>query len=81
MKAYETIRAELEQFGQGLAEKEEVILLTKADVTDSDTVEKIKKQFEALGKKVFAVTLFDDEKVKVFRDELIHYLKEKTSLL
>lgn len=79
MKAYETIRTELEQFGQGLEKKEEVILLTKTDVTNSDTVEKNKKQFEALGKKVFAVTLFDDEKVKVFRDELIHYLKEKTS--
>ena len=79
MNAYETIRAELEQFGQGLTEKEEVILLTKTDVTDSDTVTKVKKEFEALNKKVFAVTLFDDEKVKVFRDELIHFLKEKIS--
>jgi GTP-binding protein len=79
MKAYETIRKELTDFGQGLAEKEEVILLTKTDVTDSDTVAKVKKEFEALHKKVFAVTLFDDESTKVFRDELIHFLKEKTS--
>lgn len=79
MKVYETIRKELTDFGQGLAEKEEVILLTKTDVTDGDTVKKVKKEFEALNKKVFAVTLFDDESTKVFRDELIHFLKEKTS--
>ncbi len=77
MKAYETIRSELEQFGQGLTEKEEIILLTKTDVTDAETVEKTKKQFESLGKKVFVVTLFDDEQVKAFRDSLIHILKEK----
>ncbi len=79
MKAYETIRNELSEFGQGLTDKEEVILLTKTDVTHPDTVEKIKTEFENLGKKVFSITLFDDEKVKVFRDELIHFLKEKIS--
>ncbi len=81
MKAYETIRSELVEFGQGLSEKEEVILLTKTDVTTPEVVEKTKKEFENLGKKVFAVTLFDDEKVKVFRDELVHFLKQKTSSL
>lgn len=79
MDAYRTIRKELEEFGQGLTEKEEIILLTKTDVTDANMVDKTKKEFEALGKKVFAVTLFDDEKVKVFRDELVNYLKEKAS--
>ncbi len=79
MKAYETIRGELEKFGQGLTEKEEVILLTKTDVTTPDVVEKTKKEFESLNKKVFAVTLFDDENVKAFQDEFVHYLKTKTS--
>ena len=83
MKAYETIRSELEQFGKGLTEKTEIILLTKTDVTNVDTVEKVKKQFESLpasvggGKKVFAITLFDDEQIKIFRDQLVHLLKEK----
>ncbi|MEK7228093.1 MAG: GTPase ObgE [Patescibacteria group bacterium] len=81
MEAYKTIRKELEEFGQGLEKKEEVILLTKTDVTDVNVVDRTKKEFEALGKKVFAVTLFDDEKVKAFRDELVHFLKEKTSSL
>lgn len=79
MEAYKTIRSELTEFGQGLPEKEELILLTKTDVTNAEQVQKLKKEFENMGKKVFAVTLFDDENVKVFRDELIHFLKEKIS--
>lgn len=77
MKAYEVIRGELEQFGKGLTEKEEIILLTKTDVTTSDVVEKTKKEFEALNKKVFTITLFDDKSVKDFSDALVHFLKEK----
>lgn len=75
MGAYKTIRTELETFGQGLSEKEEVILLTKTDVTTPEVVAKKKEEFESLGKKVFVVTLFDDEGTKVFRDELVHILK------
>jgi GTP-binding protein len=77
MKAYETIRGELESFGKGLIEKEEIILLTKTDVSDIDNVNKIKKEFESLGKKVFAVTLFDNEQIKTFRDVLVNFLREK----
>ncbi len=80
MKAYETIRSELETFGKGLAEKEEIILLTKTDVTNTEVVEKTKKEFETLGKEVFVITLFDDEQTKVFRDNLIHILKQRENI-
>jgi GTPase len=79
MESYEAIRKELASFGQGLSEKHELILLTKTDVTDVNKIEKVKKDFESLGKKVFAITLFDDESVKLFRDELVHFLKEKAT--
>lgn len=75
MKAYKTIRNELETFGQGLPEKEEIILLTKTDATTAENVEKVKKEFENIGKKVFAITLFDDAQIKEFRDNLVHILK------
>lgn len=75
MKAYKTIRGELETFGQGLSEKEEILLLTKTDVTTPSVVAQKQKEFEALGKKVFTVTLFDDAGTKAFRDELVHILK------
>lgn len=76
MKSYETIRDELAKYGQGLAEKDEIILLTKTDVMDEATIEATKKKFAKLGKPVFLVTLFDEAGVKVFRDELVNYLKK-----
>lgn len=76
MKSYETIRDELAKFGKGLEDKDEIILLTKTDVTDEATVASTKKKFEKLGKPVFAVTLFDGGAVKEFRDELVKILKK-----
>jgi GTP-binding protein len=77
MKAYETIREELTKYGSGLAEKDEIILLTKTDTTDESVVAKELKKFQKLGKSVFAVTLFDESGVKDFKDELIKYLKKE----
>lgn len=76
MKAYETIREELEKFGSNLADKDEMILLTKTDVTDQVTINATLKKFQKLGKPVFAVTLFDEGGVKEFRDTLVEYLKK-----
>ncbi len=36
-EAYKTVRAELEAYGGGLAEKEEIVVLTKADALDPET--------------------------------------------
>lgn len=76
MKSYETIRDELAKFGNGLVEKDEIILLTKTDVVDEATVAATKKKFEKLGKPVFAVTLFDEAGTKEFRDELVKILQK-----
>ena len=75
MKSYETVRSELEKYGRGLEEKEEIIVLTKTDVVDAEVVESTKKKFEKLGKPVFVLTLFDDSSVKKFSDELVKILK------
>ena len=75
-KAYETIREELQQYGHGLEEKEEIILLTKTDVTQPEAVAQTVKKFEKMGKPVYAVTLFDDASVKAFQDELIRFLQK-----
>lgn len=76
MKAYETIRTELEKYSAELIEKEEVIVLSKADLVSEDVVEATKKKFEKLGKKVFVVTLFDDASIKTFSDNVIEFLKK-----
>jgi GTP-binding protein len=85
MKVYKEIRKELEKYDKknnlgedGLAQKEEIILLTKTDVVeDEKIIEKKKKEFEKLGKKVFTLSLYDDASVKKFKDELFKILKKK----
>jgi GTPase len=76
MKSYETIREELEKYGNDLAGKDEIILLTKTDTVPEEAIAAAKKKFEKLGKPVFTVTLFDDGSVKAFSDELIKILKQ-----
>jgi GTP-binding protein len=76
MKAYKTVRTELEKYGNGLIEKPEVILLTKTDIVSKDVASDTLKKFKKLGEAVYAVTLFDDGSIKMFQDELITFLKQ-----
>ncbi len=85
MKVYKEIRKELSTYDKknklgedGLAEKEEIIILTKTDVIeDSKFVAKKIKDFEKLSEKVFAISLYDDKSIKKLRDELVKILKKK----
>ncbi len=74
---YKQIRKELKNYGNGLDEKDEVIVLTKTDVTEEKNISKVKKEFEKLGKPVFTLSLFDDQSIKSFQDELVKILREK----
>ncbi|HNW71711.1 MAG TPA: GTPase ObgE [Candidatus Paceibacterota bacterium] len=92
MKVYKEIRKELETYDkknnlgeEGLSKKEEIIILTKTDVvTDkfstslkaNDFIDKKKKEFEKLNKKVFVLSLYDDKSIKTFRDKLIKILNK-----
>jgi GTP-binding protein len=85
LKVYKEIRKELEKYdkklglgAEGLSEKDEIIILTKADfVEDQKIIDKKVAEFKKLGKKVFILSLFDDKMVKKFRDELVKILKKK----
>ncbi len=72
--------------GEGLSKKEEIIILTKSDVIEDnpsislrtiDLINRKKKEFEKISKKVFVLSLYDDKSVKTFRDELVKILKKK----
>ncbi len=76
LDSYKKIRKELENYGNGLADKNEVILLTKTDMTDEKTIAKEIKAFAKLKKPVFSISLFDDSSIKSFADELIKILRE-----
>jgi len=87
LKVYKEIRKELEKYGNDLDKKEEIIVLTKTDVIeDEKIIDKKKKEFEKLlartsekgvGEKVFVISLYDDESIKEFSDELAKILKKK----
>lgn len=77
MNTYETIRNELKTYDTELAHRDEIILLTKTDVVDKETIEKKRAEFEKLGKSVFTISLYDDESIKHIKDELVKMLREK----
>jgi GTP-binding protein len=88
VSVYKTIRAELKQFGEGLAEKPETIILTKTDVlpggskTDAKSVKEVKtaitaakKALSKFNKDILTVTILDDESVKKLGDEIVKKLR------
>lgn len=84
MKSYKEIRKELEKYDKklnlgadGLASKEEIIILTKTDVVDDPKVVKREvEKFKKICKKVFVLSLFDDKMVKKLNDDLSKILKK-----
>ncbi|MFZ3011833.1 MAG: GTPase ObgE [Minisyncoccia bacterium] len=84
IKSYKEIRKELEKYDKklslgedGLASKEEIIILTKSDVVDDiKIVLKKVAEFKKICKKVFVLSLFDDKMVKKLNDDLSKILKK-----
>ena len=77
---YNIIRKELSDYGEGLSEKDEIILLTKTDLVDKNIIDDI---FEKMKKKtkcnhIYTITAYDDDRIKEFKDHLIHFLRNKS---
>jgi GTP-binding protein len=73
---YETVRKELEDYDETLANKEEIIVLTKTDLVDSGTLKKNIKQMSTHGE-VYTISIYDDESLKTLTDGLIKILREE----
>ncbi|MEK7134494.1 MAG: GTPase ObgE [Patescibacteria group bacterium] len=71
---YDTVRKELEEYGNGLPEKKEIIVLTKADLVDEKRIREVKKLFSK--KKMMVVSIIDDTLLKEFSDGLTGILKQ-----
>lgn len=76
MQTYKNIRKELENYDKELAAKDEIIILTKTDMSDEKTIAKTVKSFEKLDKTVLTMSAFDDESVKRVGDELVKILRK-----
>ena len=77
--SYKSIRDELEAFGQELADKPELLVLTKVDVAAPEEVAAKKQQLEAAsGREVLVVSILDDELLKAFSDRLAQLLEARS---
>lgn len=79
MAAYETIRAELDAYDHKLAQKEEIVVLTKADCVDAEVLKRATRALSVLKKRVFVISINDREAIKEFADELVKMLRKKWS--
>ncbi len=70
--AYREVRTELESFGHGLADKPEIIVLSKVDLSNPNDVEtKQKALAKGVGKEVLLLSIADENLLKAFSDFLI----------
>jgi GTP-binding protein len=74
---YKTIRAELKQYGHGLDEKAETIILTKTDLVPADTVSFATKELSKLNKDILTVSILDDRSIKEIKDEIVRRLRKE----
>jgi GTP-binding protein len=77
MEAYRTIRSELETYDKDLAKKDEIIILTKTDVTDEERLKEAQRKLSVLKGRVFALSVYDADALKHFADALVKLLREK----
>ena len=74
---YKVIRKELKAYSKELAEKEEVIILTKTDVLTPKEIESAKKKLAKLNPNILTVSILDDASLKNLKDSLIKILRSK----
>ena len=74
---YKTIRKELKAYSQELADKKEIVILTKTDMVDEKTLKSSIKKMSKLNPDILTVTILDDKSVKDLKDNLIKILRNK----
>jgi GTP-binding protein len=77
-EAYKTVRHEIEAYGHGLAEKPEVVALSKADALDADTLkEQLKTLKKACGQKPYVVSSASGQGVQEVLQALLAQIDQK----
>jgi GTP-binding protein len=73
-QAYKIIREEFKQFDPTLLTKPEYILLTKTDLADVATIEKVTKLFIKEKKQVFMCSIYDEKNIETLKGILVKLL-------
>jgi len=76
LQTYEDIRSELTSYGEGLRDKPEIIVLTKADEVSKEDIANTKESIaDQTDNPIYSTSILDDESIKQFRDNLIQSLE------
>jgi GTP-binding protein len=75
---YNVIRKELKSYSEELAEKKEIVILTKTDEVDEKRVKEVKKIISKKNKDILEVSILDDDSIKMLKDTLIKKLREES---
>lgn len=67
IRDYNTIRTELKEFGQGLAQKPEIILLTKSDLVDKKQIEEQLQKLKKFKKKIYPISIHNFDSLENFK--------------
>ncbi len=73
--SYKTIRDEVLQYDPTMADKKEIVVLTKTDMVTPEELEKKIKEIKKINKDVFSISVLDDDSIKKFRDDLVKLIK------
>ena len=78
LATYKTIQEEFEEYNNGvLLEKEEIILLTKTDLVQTDVQNKTISKLKKLGKQIHTVSIYDDQSLAVLSSTLKQKIQEE----
>lgn len=73
--AYRTVCAELKKFDPALAEKEEVVILTKTDEMDEVKIKRAVSLIKKKNPRVLTVSIYDDVSLSALKKSLLKFLK------
>ncbi|MDE1988258.1 MAG: GTPase ObgE [Patescibacteria group bacterium] len=73
--SYGIIRKELENYGAELADKKEIVIITKTDLADPKSIDKTIKKISKRNPEILSVTAYDNESIKKLKDNLIKTLR------
>lgn len=80
LERYAIVRDELERYGHELAKKEELIILTKADMKGEKETETLRKQLRKKTKStILTVSVLDASSVKELRDIIVSHLRSSSA--
>jgi len=76
LKSYDVIRDELGKYSEELANKPEIVILTKTDLVPKEDLKKAITKIKTRNKKVFSVSIIDDPAMKKLGDEMVKILRK-----